>query len=119
MNLFLSIQNTYDIFSFDPQVCNESKITISTPIECEKFVTFIQATLSCNKFVLIVENKNVLNNIDLNALKSNHFSIVENKFIFLNYSLKKKIEKLIDKTVSFSTYQDLESFLTPRLSTIF
>jgi hypothetical protein len=117
VSLSLKLNSQYDCFYFDSIL--ENKITIPLPVTCVDLISYFQATLHSNKYVIISNSQWSADDAVVKLLKTSHFKIESNKFIFLNFTIKKQIEKIIDQNISFNTYQEVESFLELKLSSIF
>jgi hypothetical protein len=119
LRVFLEIYNDYDLFYFSTELYHDSaSVELSNLNSFKNFLNFFQATLQKNKYLIISKNKNVLVP-NLLQLKSSHFKIEHNEYIFLNYTLKNKIQKLNFKDDAFDSFQELELFLQENLSAIF
>lgn len=119
MRVFLEIYNDYDLFYFSNDVNHQSAtIEVSNLNSSQNFVNFFQASLQKNKIVIVTRNRNIVMP-DLVQLKSSHFKIESNEFLFLNFTLKNKIKEFRINQDSINNFQELESFLQANLSDIF
>ncbi len=116
MRTFLEIYNDYDLFYFGTEFNQQAACTELTKLNTKSnFINFFQASLQKNKFVIILRDKNI-EMPNLMQLKASHFKIEHNQFIFLNFTLKNRIQKFRINEDSFDTFQELESFLLDNLS---
>lgn len=116
MRVFLEIYNDYDLFYFSTEINQHSAtIELTNLNSFTDYINFFQATLQKNKYVIVLKNKNIVMP-NLVQLKSSHFKIEPDQFLFLNFTLKNKIQKFRINKDTFNNFQELERFLLDNLS---
>lgn len=110
MNLFLELGDEFDTFYFSdgPRLNSSHSIKILE----ENIFTAIQASLSQKKCVYILKEIESFNLINLNIHSKKHYCLEKNYFVFLNFTLKKQIEKLKNQESHFENFQAVENFFS-------
>ena len=116
MNLFLELGKMFDVFYFSIEPKNESTHSIKL-LEIDLFKA-IQSSLLQKKCVYIFSNADNFDLVNLNIHSKKHYYLEKNKFIFLNFTLKKQIAKLNTQENNFENYQSVENCFS-RLNSIF
>lgn len=114
MKIFLKAEDQCDYYCcFD--VADDVKISLPENILLRDFLFFLQSSLDQLKYVLIVNNPE--GNRDVSQLKGSHF-VLEDDFIFLNYSIRNSLKTDGDDPV-LSSFDDIRISLGKILKNIF
>jgi hypothetical protein len=105
----------------DYYVCSDLKLlhSIQLPEEVfiQDFLYFLQSSLDQLRPVVILSSEENLKQVDLGELKSFHFKIFPNQYIFLNFSIRNSLFKNIQsKDEILLSFTDIEKIISKILS---
>lgn len=92
MPLFFRSQKEFDLFFFGSS-SSEAEIILPEQIEALDLLLFLQASLDMLRPVIIAAEKEKLRDLSLDRLKSKHFHLEKNQYIFLNFSVRNSLSK--------------------------
>lgn len=110
MNIYFKAQDNCDHFYFYPK---KESTTIFLPenIILSDFLFLIQSSLDQIKAVALFFNEEAVKEMNFEKCKSTHVTIVENKFLFLNYSIRNSLTKQLENDFQVKSFAEIESFL--------
>lgn len=113
MNIYLKFTPEFD-FYFQSNLSPEEYIKIDLKADSSFLLNAIQASLMNNRKVVLATEENVFSEIKIDKLNAHHFFKGQN-FMFLNISLKNKIDKIKVNSVIYTKFQDIEDHLSKLL----
>ncbi|MGZ3787448.1 MAG: hypothetical protein ACXVLQ_02930 [Bacteriovorax sp.] len=86
-------------------------IRLPENVQLSDLVALLQGSLDQIRPVVLLQNCQAQSEIDLDACKSFHFKSVDGQFIYLNYSIRNSLSKIIQSDRQVKSFEEIQLLL--------
>lgn len=114
MQIHFKAQADYDAFFFC-DLSGPTSIRLPENILVADFLLLIQGSLDQIKPVVLLNHEENLSAVKLSELKSQHFKLEKNQFVFLNFSIRNSLSTFDSSLTIVKSFDEIHDYFSKNL----